>query len=293
MAERSTWPGFWPDDPREEPKRLTLVTERDYVGGADRPLESISATQGMKIAMIDIECSPNLAYAYQMWNTNITPEKLVEPQKILCFSVKWKGADYTSFYADWTVGEEEMLAKLHYYLDEAHALIHYNGERFDVPHINRELLLHGFPPPSPFKNIDLYRTVKKKFAFTYNGLDYVSKQLGLPGKTRKISFEMWVALMNGDPEVRRLVEEYNIGDVEALDVLHDRLLPWIHGHPSHAAFTGEHVCPNCGSSNLERRGYAHTAVSQYQRYVCKNCGKWSRGTKKIDGVQIREVAAAG
>jgi transposase-like protein len=58
------------------------------------------------------------------------------------------------------------------------------------------------------------------------------------------------------------------------------------------ALSGEHLrCPNCGSVDIERRGYAYTTVSRFQRFVCKSCGKWSRSNKRNFGADIVEVAA--
>ncbi|MGH9920223.1 MAG: IS1/IS1595 family N-terminal zinc-binding domain-containing protein [Nitrososphaerales archaeon] len=52
-------------------------------------------------------------------------------------------------------------------------------------------------------------------------------------------------------------------------------------------------CPACGSPDLRREGHARTTVSVYQRYVCRNCGKWSRGTRRVNtgGTGITEVGA--
>lgn len=246
---------------------------------------------GMKILFLDIETSPSLVYAYQMWNTNITADKIVTPQEVLCFAAKWQHRPGVQFHSQWYQGKQNMVATLYTLLDNADAVVHYNGNSFDIPHINRELLLRGFGPPSPYKNIDLYRVVKKKFAFSHNSMDHVCKQLGLQGKTDKIPFDTWVKVMQQDPESLARVEGYNIGDVKALESLYVKLLPWITNHPNHAIFGVSRIrCPNCGDTNLERRGYAYTTVSKYQRYQCKNCGKWSRDTSKIGSTEIREVA---
>ena len=41
------------------------------------------------------------------------------------------------------------------------------------------------------------------------------------------------------------------------------------------------VCPNCASSNLGKRGFTYTNVSKFQRYICKDCGAWSRGRSNL------------
>jgi predicted RNA-binding Zn-ribbon protein involved in translation (DUF1610 family) len=88
------------------------------------------------------------------------------------------------------------------------------------------------------------------------------------------------------------MRQYNINDVALTEELYERIRPWIPNHPSFAAMTGEHVCPACGSKELESRGkgYSYTQQSSYQRFRCKECGKWSRATKAETTVKIREIA---
>jgi transposase-like protein len=69
------------------------------------------------------------------------------------------------------------------------------------------------------------------------------------------------------------------------------LLPWINNHPSMAVDSGMKCCPNCGDTNLVKKGYAYSKTRAYQQYRCKNCGKWCRGTRSIESVEITEVAA--
>ena len=89
----------------------------------------------------------------------------------------------------------------------------------------------------------------------------------------------------------RLMRQYNVNDVALTEMLYWKLLPWIPNIPSHAAHSGDgEMCPACGSKRLKRRGFAHTAQSQFQRFVCKDCGKWSRSTKDARRVSIVGVA---
>ena len=176
-------------------------------------------------------------------------------------------------------------------LNEADAVLHYNGQRFDEPVVNTEIAQAGYCPPSPYGHIDLYKTVRSRFAFMSNSLGYVSRNLGTETKVSHEGFQLWVRVLAGDVEARKLMRVYNIGDVHANEALYERLRPWIDHHPSVAVIKGTEDCPACGSSRIQKRGYAYTQVSKFQRYVCLNCGKWSRSGKRIDHVDIREVAA--
>src|SRR5690606_41747736 len=77
-----------------------------------------------------------------------------------------------------------MVKEAHRLLSAADAVIHFNGQRFDIPHLNREFVEAGLTPPSPYSQIDLLKVVKKNFRFPSNKLDYVTKKLGLDHKVQ-------------------------------------------------------------------------------------------------------------
>ena len=176
-------------------------------------------------------------------------------------------------------------------LNEADAVLHFNGQRFDEPVINTAILEAELTPPSPYKRIDLYRVVRTRFAFMSNSLGYVTRQLGTSGKLSHEGFNLWVRVLADDPDAQREMEEYNRADVLANEALYRRLLPWIDQHPNGNVFDSVEACPVCGSLNLVKRGFARTQVRVYQRFVCSDCGKWSRSGKSVGSVDIREVAA--
>lgn len=176
-----------------------------------------------------------------------------------------------------------MLSKIHSLLGEADCVVTYNGMRFDVPILNKEFLIHGFLPPAPFKQVDLYKVARSRFRFASNKLDWVAQSLGLGSKVRHKGFELWIECMNGDPKAWEQMEKYNVQDVVLLEKVYDRLLPWITNHPSFGAYsrTGDDslVCTNCGSGNFQYRGYAVAKTLRYRRAQCKDCGKWLRSNK--------------
>ncbi len=80
-----------------------------------------------------------------------------------------------------------------------------------------------------------------------------------------------------------------MADVVLTERLFDRLRPWVPNLPHPALFDGTDPlsCPDCGSENLQKRGYAYTSLSKYQRFCCDDCGRWSRGGKRLSGVDAR------
>lgn len=251
----------------------------------------------MRVLSIDIETSPNLAYVWSLFRIDsLSNDKLVEASQMMCFAAKWVEQDpeaesETLFYSDFANGHQEMLEAAFDLFDEADALVHYNGNTFDEPRINRELLTHGFLPPSPYKRIDLYRVIKQRFGFPSGKLDYVAQELGIGQKAEHDGFEMWKRCMVGDAAAWAQMELYNRQDVALNEELFRVLLPWIPGLPSYGAETGTDVCPACGSDDLRREGYAYTKSAKYQRFVCRSCHTWSRASRQSERTQIVQCAA--
>lgn len=211
---------------------------------------------------------------------------LVKPSYMLCFVAKWYGEQDVLFYSlQPPAGKSYMLEAAWQLLDEADAVVHFNGKSFDIPILYQEFLAEDMPPPSPFKQIDLKQVVSKKFRLPSNKLQYVTDQLlDLGGKEETGGFSTWLGCMNDDPEAWARMEKYNRRDVTVLEDVYDRLMPWIDSHPNRNLYQDEQGCPNCGSADLRKEGHAYTLQGKFQRYQCRGCGKWSRGTKRIVGV---------
>lgn len=245
----------------------------------------------MRVLALDIETRPALVYTWSLWQPHIGVEQVVDPGGMFCFAAKWLGEKKIEFWSDHHDGHKAVVDRAWELLDEADVVLHFNGASFDVPHMQREFMQQGLLPPAPFKQIDLYRTVKKQARFLSNKLAHVSKQLGLEGKVHHDGFALWIRCMEGDETAWRKMRRYNIRDITLLEDLYNELRPWVVNHPSVAAFSGEDVCPRCGSDKLISRGFTFLRTGRYRRFVCKVCGGWTRSTKREDGTTITEIAA--
>ena len=252
--------------------------------------ENDEVRPAFKILVIDIETRPNLAYAWTVWDANISPGMLVEEKDVISFAAKWVGDDETVFYSVHDHTKEEMVEAAWSLLDRADAVIHYNGKKFDVPHLNTEFLRLGYGPPAPFRQIDLLNTMRREFKFSHNKLDHVSTQLGIGKKTEHEGFDLWIKCMRDDDAAWAKMREYNIQDVLLTERLYEEIKPWITNHPSFAAIFGDSRCTNCGSPRLKPNGYQHTKTGRYRRYKCEECNKSVRDTHRIAAAAVTETS---
>jgi DNA polymerase elongation subunit (family B) len=241
-----------------------------------------------KILFIDIETAPNVVYAWSLFDQNISIDQIVTSGYVLCVSWKWQ--DGKTEYMRISGNEEESLKRVHQLLDEADFVVHYNGTKFDIPTLHREFLLYGMSPPSPVKEIDLLRTVRKKFKFSSNKLDYVCQRLGLGNKVHHKGMKLWNDCMAGDVGAWKIMEKYNKQDVVLLEKLYNRVLPWITNHPNVTKYSEVVGCPRCGSEKYQSRGVYHTATLSYNRYQCNSCHGWF---KEIASLKVDKPAHTG
>lgn len=248
-------------------------------------------TDGPKILTLDIETSPALAHVWSLWNNNVSLSQLRQATQVIAFAAKWYGQSKVEFRSDFHDGHEAMVERACALINEADIVVHYNGTKFDMPHLRREFLLASLPPHKPVLEVDLLKVAKGRFRFISNKLDHVSRELGLGGKVSHTGHDLWVRCLAGDAKAWALMKRYNIGDVRLTEQLYDRLRPWVSNHPHMGLFLGEENCCNrCGSTDLERRGFHHTPVSSYQQYRCRECGGWSRGKTAVARVDERGTA---
>lgn len=244
----------------------------------------------VKLLTLDIESSPLITYTWGLRDQNIGIKQIIRVPEMMCWSAKYHEKTRVYFKSTFHHGKEEMLETLHNLLSDCDAVIHYNGKSFDIKHINREFDLANFLPPAPYKQIDLYLQGKKHFRYSSHKLDQIAKELGIGAKVENGGWDLWIACMNGKRKAWSEMREYNIGDVLLTEKLYERWLPVIDNHPSRSLELGADVCPNCGSGDLERRGYAMTTLSRFQRFQCRGCGHWCRSTIRDRTTSIVQIA---
>jgi hypothetical protein len=255
-----------------------------------QPRELRATHTGIRnLLLLDIETAPHVVAVWGLWdNGGIPLDRLQNPGYTLCWSAKWYGEKEVMFDSILS-GRRKMLVGIHKLMEQADGIVHYNGNKFDIPTLNGEFLKADMKPPAPSKQIDLLITAKRKFRLASNKLDFVAQHLEIPGKLKHKGFELWQQCMARDKEAFAQMEAYNKQDVLLLEKVYDRLMPWVSGHLNQSE-DGK-VCPRCGSDDIQAKGYVSTSASRFPRFQCNPCGGWFRGPRRVSTHTMREVAA--
>ena len=226
----------------------------------------------MKILLLDIETAPHKVYSWGLWNQDINPDNILEQGYTLCWAAKWYGKRKVMFDSVHKSKRKQMVRGIYDLVNEADAVVHYNGTKFDMPTLNHEFLYDGLDPPSSYAEIDLLKTARKRFRLPSNKLDYVAKYLGCGTKLKHLGMEMWRDCMEGCPKAWAVMERYNKRDVTLLEDVYKALLPWIPNHPNWGHYVdGKRVCSKCGSTRVKLDGIERRTLVPYQRMRCLKC----------------------
>ena len=254
-------------------------------------------SDGPKYLVLDVETAPMMGFHWGLWQQNIDPmSQVVEHPRMLCFGAKWHGEKRITFRSEYHHSRTEMLSTLRDLLDEADAVVGWNSARFDRPWIVGEIDKEGLGVPAPSQDIDLMKVAKKTFRLPSYKLDYVAQHhYGLAGKVSHQGFRLWRDVLIGDEDAQakawRKMRQYQVGDVRVTDEVFTRMKPFIYKLPSPALFSedGEVEACGCGSTDLEKRGFATTTTRRYQRYQCRGCGAWHQDSRSSGAVTIKRV----
>lgn len=250
---------------------------------------------GPKVLLFDLETAPATVFTFQLYQPIIGIDQIIEDSRIISWSAKWLGDRRVITMDEYHEDRGSMLAKMWELLDKADVIIGYNSKRFDEPWIRGELIREGYPPFSPIRHIDLYQIAKSNFRLLSGKLDWLSFVLLNDRKVKNPGFSMWRDCLMGDDDAKRkawaLMRKYGKKDTALLEPIYEILRPWIKiGVPNFGLYSGdEFVCPFCGSSEVQKRGFAYTPTGKFQRYQCQSegCYAWSRDPHRLATTELR------
>lgn len=239
-----------------------------------------------KILSYDIEVSYILGAAWELYDTNIV--KVLREPYIMSIAWKWLGEDEVHVktlpdfeeYKSMPHSDRAISAFIRDELfNKADVLIAHNGNSFDYKWCMGRFAIAGLPPPAPSSNIDTMRVAKKNFKLPSYSLSSLGKYFGLGDKLSTGGIDLWENCIEyQDVGAWKKMADYNKQDVVLLEKVYLKLRPYITDHPNLNLLSGTTKnCPNCGSANVQKRGFFHTRISKRQRYQCTNCAAWSSG----------------
>ena len=245
----------------------------------------------MKILFIDLETTPIQAYVWgPKWETNII--EFIEHTRILSYSAKWldgsyitKGwPDYKGYKKD--VLDDKLITKdIWDLLNEADVALAHCGNAHDFKIVNARFMYHKLQPPTPYKTLDTRNIARKYLKLPSYSLDDICDYFNLGRKLSNTGFTLWKSCIEGDKKAWSVMKKYNKQDVTLLEKVYLTLRPWIQNHPNIGMYTDKVVCPKCGSSKIQSRGFQINQSTKYKRIQCMSCGGWSRGTENLQIVK--------
>ena len=205
--------------------------------------EEIQAVKKAKVFLFDLEVSPTLGWFYGQYET--TPIKIEQAPILLSVSWKWLGSKgrpkcvtLNDFPKKDPYDDTEIVKYLWKLMDKAEIIVAHNIA-FDEKMANAFFLKKGLPAPSWYKSFCTLKTARRYFKLDNNRLDYLSKLLcGAEGKTTITHADVWHDMLHGDQKhqakASKLMKKYNIVDVELLEAIYLKLLPFANNNPNMA-----------------------------------------------------------
>jgi uncharacterized protein YprB with RNaseH-like and TPR domain len=200
---------------------------------------------------------------------------------IFCGGIKeYKGktkvlsiSDYRGWRDD-PSNDKKLVSDIAAKLSEADLWVTWYGKRCDVPYLNTRLLFHRLPPLPAVHHIDGWETARRHLKMHSNRLASLQDFLGVNEKKTSIAPSAWLKACGGDKASLNYITHHCYKDVEVLEEVYERLLPFI---KDPAVRNERGACLRCGSLKLQSRGFIRSTVNIKPRFQCMSCGGWMHG----------------
>lgn len=155
---------------------------------------------------------------------------------ILCASMKLAGSkskvhtvriDKSPGYRDRLYNDTHVVDGIAEWLldNDPEVVVHYNGDRFDIPYINTRRLGAGKRVLPPARYIDHWKTSRYSLKLHSLGLAAMAEHLRVKHSKTRYEPEVWQRAMFGSkPDLDKIVHHCEL-DVVVLEECHDRVLP--------------------------------------------------------------------
>lgn len=238
-----------------------------------------------RVLLFDIETLPDLKSVMKVIpNLGDYPGLTLKASinSVLCFGYKIWGEKETKCINAWdfkswnkNVNDDyEIIKKIYDIMIEADCFVTHNGKRFDLKFIQTRLLYHKLPPLPKILHIDTCEESKRNLLMFNNRLGTLAKFMTTEDKLENGGWDLWTKVMDRDKKSMKLMSEYCKQDVNVLEKVFKKLLPFVKSMPNHNMYSlkEDDVCPNCGSTRLQKNGTRTLKTRQTQRLTCYDCG---------------------
>ena len=265
---------------------FNVQNQNDYTDWHSKPKPDLNVKP--QVLFYDLECTLSKSYHFGQYKQNLSVKQQVQEGHLL--SHAWVWGDEPVVGSILTREEvlnhdpERLVLEAWALFDNADIIVAHYGKKFDIPKMNGYFLKYGLQPPSPYKVVDTKEISSKKFLLPFNSLEYLAKALGVQQKIDNSGIQLWIDCDHGKQEALDEMLAYNIGDVEALRDVYNRLITWDNNGVNMALYNDEHeaLCTHCGSDNIVPLDgkYAYTTQRKYSLYRCNSCKAVLRSNRK-------------
>lgn len=241
-----------------------------------------------KILIYDIETSPCLGWFWRTGKTQIGSHQVLRPNKIICISyrfshwkkgvvknIKWK-AKKRSNRLSYNYSDRDLVLRFAKIANKADVIVGHNGDQFDRKIINARLMYYDQQPIMHLITEDTLKQVRQVTNLPSYRLDFLCKYFNLPGKLSTAS-NLWEdVVFKGKKESLQEMVDYCNQDVLILEMLYNKLYPFVKHKINMAVFNKDpSCCPVCGSNKLNKYGYSYSLSGKKQKYQCLSCSSVS------------------
>lgn len=263
-----------------------------------------SLERSAKVLTFDIETQRAQVEIFSPFQKYIDYRCVLKPTRMLCFSARWHGAKRGIFKAAWDDNNEDaylrMCQSIRDLLHEAHVVVTWNGDRFDLQWVEEECGRLGLGRPRPYQSCDLIKIARKRFGagLMYRKLDWSARTWLRDAKINHQGSDLWWDIRHGSPAEKRaaqkLMREYCEHDTYLTERMFNAYLPWVPGI-NMALFCkeldeGVMRCTCCGKKGfLKADEMYYTGAFGYRLWFCTACEGWSRGKRNKCTTDLRSI----
>ena len=203
---------------------------------------------------------------------------------LLCMGYKWLGQkkihcpSLLDHPGKWALDDELLVKEAHKIISQADMLIGFYSSGHDIKYLRSKFLEHGLPVLDNVPHLDLYFLARSNLNLSRKSLDNLSRYLKLDKRKYYVGSPIWKRAKAGDVEGLKEVIRHCRADVAVTEEMYYKLRPLSKTHPR---LNGWEPCRVCGSSKLQRRGFAVSSTKGKQiRTQCTNCGHWENRSQE-------------